>query len=79
MDCKDCLDKLYAFLDGELPPSEATKLRSHLDDCGGCEQQFTLEERFLTFIRDCCAEDVAPQELRGRIVDELRREDDASR
>ena len=79
MDCTECLDKLYAYLDGELPPGEVVKLRSHLDDCGGCDHQFAIEDRFLALIRDCCTEDAAPEELRGRIVARLDRERDAPR
>jgi len=60
MDCADCLERLYAYLDRELAPAELTKVKTHLDDCGGCEDNFVLEERFLARVRDCCQEDVAP-------------------
>jgi mycothiol system anti-sigma-R factor len=77
MDCADCLERLYAYLDRELAPAELTEVRAHLDDCGGCEDNFVLEERFLARVRDCCQEDVAPTELRTRIVARLRMENDA--
>jgi len=51
-------------------------VRAHLDDCGGCEDNFVLEERFLARVRDCCQEDVAPTALRTRIVARLRMESD---
>ena len=76
MDCADCLERLYAYLDRELAPTEVTQVRAHLDDCGGCEDNFVLEERFLARVRDCCQEDVAPTELRTRIVAQLRMESD---
>jgi mycothiol system anti-sigma-R factor len=76
MDCADCLERLYAYLDRELAPAEVTQVRVHLDDCGGCEDNFVLEERFLARVRDCCQEDVAPMELRTRIVARLRMESD---
>jgi mycothiol system anti-sigma-R factor len=76
MDCTDCLERLYAYLDRELAPAEVTQVRAHLDDCGGCEDNFVLEERFLARVRDCCQEDVAPTELRTRIVAQLRMESD---
>jgi mycothiol system anti-sigma-R factor len=77
MDCADCLERLYAYLDRELAPAEVTEVRAHLDDCGGCEDSFVLEQRFLARVRDCCQEDVAPTELRTRIVARLRMEGDA--
>jgi len=76
MDCADCLERLYAYLDRELAPTEVTAVRAHLDDCGGCEDNFVLEERFLARVRDCCQEDVAPTALRTRIVARLRMESD---
>jgi mycothiol system anti-sigma-R factor len=76
MDCADCLERLYSYLDRELAPAELTEVRAHLDDCGGCEDNFVLEERFLARVRDCCQEDVAPTELRTRIVAQLRMESD---
>jgi mycothiol system anti-sigma-R factor len=76
MDCADCLERLYAYLDRELLPAEVTEVRAHLDDCGGCEDSFVLEQRFLARVRDCCQEDVAPTELRTRIVARLRMESD---
>jgi mycothiol system anti-sigma-R factor len=79
MDCADCLERLYSYLDRELAPAELTEVRAHLDDCGGCEDNFVLEERFLARVRDCCQEDVAPTELRTRIVARLRMENDAPR
>jgi mycothiol system anti-sigma-R factor len=79
MDCGDCLERLYAYLDRELSPTEITDVKSHLSDCGGCEDQFVIEERFLARVRDCCAEDVAPTELRTRIVARLRMDHDAPR
>jgi mycothiol system anti-sigma-R factor len=76
MDCADCLQRLYSYLDRELAPAEVTEVRAHLDDCGGCEDSFVLEQRFLARVRDCCQEDVAPTELRTRIVARLRMESD---
>jgi len=78
MDCGGCLERLYTYLDRELAPGEITQVRSHLDDCGGCEKNFVIEERFLAHVRDCCTEDTAPANLRMRIVTRLRMEHDAS-
>ena len=74
MDCTDCLERLYTFLDRELSPDDVAEVRRHLDDCGPCEDSFVVEQRFLEKVRDCCTEDTAPTELRSRIVTRLRME-----
>jgi mycothiol system anti-sigma-R factor len=79
MDCDGCLERLYSYLDRELSPVEVTEVRVHLDDCGGCEDNFVIEERFLAKVRDSCHEDKAPAELRTRIVTRLRMEHHESR
>lgn len=79
MDCPGCLERLYAYLDRELGPVEVTEVRAHLDACGGCDDEFVLEERFLDHVRTSCHEDTAPAELRTRIVARLRMEGDAPR
>ena len=74
MNCDDCLDKLYAFLDQELGPTDKTEVVKHLEDCAGCGDNLAFEERFLAVIRDCGTSDIAPAELRRRVADQLRRE-----
>ena len=72
MDCDDCLDRLYAFLDKELGPVERSEVAKHLDGCEDCGGDFNFEARFLQIIRDCGTSDVAPADLRRRVVERLR-------
>ena len=72
MDCNDCVERLHAFLDTELSETEITAVRAHLSGCGECDEQFVFERRFLDQIRDCCTSDVAPAELRQRVILRLR-------
>jgi mycothiol system anti-sigma-R factor len=74
MDCDDCLERLYTFLDKELGAAERTEVARHLADCEDCEDNFVFEERFLEVIRDCGTADVAPASLRERLVERLRRD-----
>ena len=74
MDCTDCAERLYAFLDRELDPAEIVEVNTHLDHCAPCKDEFVVEERFLKHIHDACTGDRAPVELRERIVLRLRRE-----
>lgn len=72
MDCDDCLEKLYVFLDTELSEGELTSVRKHLEGCDDCDDNFVFEERFLEQLRECCTSDVAPEELRKRVIAKLR-------
>jgi mycothiol system anti-sigma-R factor len=72
MDCDDCVTRLYAFLDTELSEQELASVRSHLDGCDDCDDNFVFEERFLAQLKDCCTSDVAPAELRQKVILKLR-------
>ena len=36
MECKDALEKMNAWMDGELPEKEAEMLKYHIDGCSNC-------------------------------------------
>jgi mycothiol system anti-sigma-R factor len=72
MDCDDCVDRLFAFLDTELSEDEVKTIRAHLEGCDDCEPEYVLEARFLERLRECCTSDVAPAELRQRVILRLR-------
>lgn len=72
MDCDDCLERLYTYLDKELSTEDLAAVRGHLDDCVGCEERFVIEKTFLDEVRDHACKDVAPPQLRERIVMRLR-------
>ena len=72
MDCDDCLEKLYVFLDTELSEAEVASVRQHLKGCDDCDDTFVFEERFLKQLKDCMTSDVAPTELRQRVIEKLR-------
>ena len=72
MDCNDCVERLYAFLDLELDEKELAAMRAHVAGCEGCGEEVGLEARFLDRLRDCCTSDIAPRELRERVIQKLR-------
>lgn len=72
MDCGDCLERLYTFLDTELSVEERAAVRSHIERCHDCGGHFELEARFLEQLRDCCTSDAAPPVLRERVIERLR-------
>jgi mycothiol system anti-sigma-R factor len=74
MDCDECRDRLYPYLDRELTPTEVAEVRDHLEDCGGCDSAFVVEELFLERIRSSVTSDVAPRGVRERLILRIRRD-----
>jgi anti-sigma factor (TIGR02949 family) len=67
MTCDGALDGIEPFLDGELPPEEADRLRSHLAGCRACAGELALAERIQRELRALPQPD-CPPELIERVV-----------
>ncbi len=74
-ECREALDTLYHFLDGELTEERRRQIQHHLDDCSPCLEAFDFEAELKVVIARRCKETV-PQSLRVRIAIAL---EDASR
>jgi anti-sigma factor (TIGR02949 family) len=72
MDCNDCVERLYAFLDLELDAKELAAMRAHVSGCDDCGDELGLEARFLERLKECVTSDVAPPLLRERVIQKLR-------
>jgi anti-sigma factor (TIGR02949 family) len=72
VDCNDCVERLYAFLDLELDEKELASVRAHVSGCDDCGDELGLEARFLDRLRDCCTSEKAPMQLRERVILKLR-------
>lgn len=46
-DCGEALEKLYDFLDGELPDASGEEIAAHLEQCRACWPQLNFERLFL--------------------------------
>lgn len=74
--CREALEQLYEYLDGELAPGSADEVRRHLQVCDACYPQV----RFTTEFRDALhraasGQPVCPDALRqkvGRLLAEER-------
>ncbi len=67
-DCREVLDRLYEYLDGELTHTDTDRIRQHLEECSPCLSEYGLEEALRALLRRCCACEPAPAELRARIM-----------
>ncbi len=65
-ECSEALDRLEAYLDGELPNADVDELRQHLSACYPCTDRATFEEQLRAIVRRDCSEE-APPRLLGRI------------
>ena len=65
MNCRECKEHLYEYLDRELTPVVEQEIRQHLTDCPPCGEQFDFEKLFLGFLR---AIDLLPEQFRETVV-----------
>ena len=66
--CIEVLERIYAYLDGELDDSNRWKVRQHLDECGPCLREYGLEDAVKRLIRKHCGCDPAPADLRAKVL-----------
>lgn len=71
MNCRECVEHLYEFLDREVTPELERDIRIHLEECPPCGEQFDFEALFLKFLRARCRAQGAPPELKRRVLREL--------
>lgn len=71
MDCERCADDLTAYLDGELPDAKKLEVKSHLQTCQSCREEYRsleLSARFVeTHTRELQVSPVVWHRVRARI------------
>jgi mycothiol system anti-sigma-R factor len=67
-DCREVLQRVYEFLDGEMTPHDVDKIREHLDECGPCLSEYDLDVALKALVRRSCRCEAAPDALRTRIM-----------
>jgi len=72
VDCRDVLEKVYLYLDGEMPDEDCVTIRQHLDECAPCLRQFGVEQEVKALVARSCGCDVAPDGLREKVLMRLR-------
>ncbi len=66
-ECREALERLYVYLDGELTEDRCAVIRSHLEECSPCLEAFDFEAEFKMLISRHCRDDV-PEHLRVRVA-----------
>ncbi|MBK6873635.1 MAG: mycothiol system anti-sigma-R factor [Kineosporiaceae bacterium] len=67
-DCREVLERVYEFLDGEMTDHDVAKIRQHLDECSPCLTQYDLDLMLKALVRRSCVCETAPDSLRSRIM-----------
>lgn len=71
--CKDSIELLLEYLDGELAPDVHQRLESHLGGCPPCEEFLRSYRATPSLCRKALAREV-PEEVASKLSDFLRRE-----
>jgi len=77
INCLQALEKLYDYVDGELPPADRAAVQEHLEACRPCLTHFEFETLFADFVRRCAVVPTAREEFKTRLFTRLREEERA--
>jgi mycothiol system anti-sigma-R factor len=69
-ECREALDVLYHYLDGELDEQRRVVIRAHLERCSPCLEVFDFEAELKIVVAQRCRESV-PESLRRRVAGAL--------
>ncbi len=67
IDCHGVMKRLWEYLDGELPPDEADRIRDHLAMCARCYPQYRHQLAFLALVSRAAAATTPRQEFVRRL------------
>lgn len=70
--CVDVLQHLWDYLDDQLTPAGAERLRTHIAACTTCQDYEMFQECFLTAVSRIRADLGAPDSLRAKLADKLK-------
>ncbi|MGW0809617.1 mycothiol system anti-sigma-R factor [Nonomuraea sp. NPDC002799] len=62
------LDKVYAYLDGELTENTVVEIRVHLDECSPCLKEYDLDMAVKALVAKHCGCDPIPADLRAKVL-----------
>jgi len=66
-ECREALDILYSYLDGELTIERRVVIQHHLEECSPCLEAFDFEAELKILIARKCRDQV-PDALRERVA-----------
>jgi len=73
LDCDAVAERLWDFVDGELPPREMAQVDAHLADCERCFPVYRFRQAFLELLR-CQEKSAIPVGLRRAVFEQILEE-----
>jgi len=78
LNCREAVEQLWAYIDGELPAGDADRVHDHLEACSACSPQHDYQRAFREFLKaQARAGPAVPADLRRRIFLRLLAEEEA--
>ena len=74
MNCKELINLMDGYLDGELDALTNQNIEQHLRDCSGCDQAYKEHQALFGAIKAAAPYHKAPESLREQIQSSLRAE-----
>jgi mycothiol system anti-sigma-R factor len=68
VDCREVLEQVYLYLDGEMGDDDIGRIRQHLDECAPCLRQFGVEQEVKALVARSCGCQSAPDGLRAKVM-----------
>jgi mycothiol system anti-sigma-R factor len=66
-DCSEVLERVFFFIDNELPNADSSEIQEHLEECAPCLRKYDLERTVKMLVRRSCTEH-APPALREKVL-----------
>jgi len=70
--CKECLDLLYDYLDGNLDTEAAKELNEHFDDCPPCISFLNTYKSTTELCRETLGKIEIPEAVQSRLLKYLK-------
>ncbi len=72
--CKECLDLLYDYLEGELDPEVSKDLEEHFEDCPPCISFLNTYKSTTKLARETLGETDIPDVVKLKLLEYLKKE-----
>lgn len=70
--CKECLDLLYDYLDGDLDPKASKELDEHFEDCPPCISFLNTYKSTTVLCRETLGKIEIPEAVQARLQEYLK-------
>ncbi len=72
MNCREALENLYDYLDGQLDETSAKKIKDHLEICDHCFDTYEFEKLLQNFVVDKGQLSVRTEPLKTKVMEKIK-------